>query len=64
MAQRGEIRRMNGVIYDGYATNEKRKFAFEVGAKSKQEAHDIMKKDYPSYRVVVVGYHKGKRVRK
>ncbi len=55
---------MAEIIFDGYATNGKRKFAFEVGAKSKQEAHDIIKKDYPSYRIVVVGYHKGKRVRK
>lgn len=53
----------SGKFYDGYMTKGGLKKAFEVGAASKKDAYNQMKAAYPGWRITVVGYHRGKRVR-
>lgn len=55
---------MGDRLYDGYMTKGGRKAAFEVGASSKQDAYKQMKETYPNWRITIVGWHRGKRVKR
>ena len=55
---------MANKIYDGYMTKPGRKTAFEVSAVSKKDAYNQMKESYPDWRVYIVGYHTGKRIKR